>query len=101
MRKIDLLLRQIILGKKIEIRYTDNLDIILIKLRYGANPIGRGRLVSGIFSNEKYIVKLLLDAGADPNARDSRDYTLLMHASKYGNKDIVNLLREYGAREEL
>jgi ankyrin repeat protein len=41
--------------------------------------------------------KILLDAGADPNGRDSRGETALMHASGQGYDEEVRLLLEYHA----
>ncbi len=43
------------------------------------------------------VVKLLLDRGADVNARDSRGYTPLLSASEMGHLDIVKQLLEGGA----
>ena len=44
-------------------------------------------------------VKLLLEAGADPNAKDSRGRTPLYWAERAGSAEAVKLLRRAGARE--
>jgi ankyrin repeat protein len=42
-------------------------------------------------------VRLLLDAGADPNARQQVGYTPLMGAASAGRGDLVDLLLRHGA----
>jgi len=44
-------------------------------------------------------VKLLIDRGADVNARSRGGYTALKYAVDRGHKEIVKLLKEAGARE--
>lgn len=44
-----------------------------------------------------YIVKTLLEQGADPDRQDGEGYTALMWAVHWGNKDAVRLLIAYGA----
>jgi ankyrin repeat protein len=43
------------------------------------------------------IVRILLDRGADPNARQQVGYTALMECARGGRDDIVSLLLEHGA----
>ena len=43
------------------------------------------------------IVRLLLEHGADPNARDRDDRTSLHYAAFYRHYEIVKLLLDYGA----
>ena len=43
------------------------------------------------------IAKLLLEAGADPNARQQDDYTPLMAADQHGDQRLRELLVEHGA----
>jgi len=46
------------------------------------------------------IAKLLLDAGADPNARQQDDFTPLMAAGQTGDDRLAQLLEEHGARRD-
>jgi ankyrin repeat protein len=43
------------------------------------------------------LAKLLLEAGADPNARQQDDYTPLMAAEQHGDERLQSLLIERGA----
>jgi ankyrin repeat protein len=45
------------------------------------------------------IVKLLLEKGADVNAKDREGETAMKRAKKRGDANIVNLLKKYGAKE--
>ncbi len=45
------------------------------------------------------VVRLLLDAGADVNAKDEWNETALMFAAMSGHEDIVQLLTEAGAQK--
>jgi ankyrin repeat domain-containing protein 50 len=46
------------------------------------------------------IVRLLLDKGADMDARDSYGFTALRRALQLENKNVAQLLVEYGAQRE-
>lgn len=43
------------------------------------------------------VVQLLLEQGAEPNARDARDWTALHWALNGGSREIAALLIAYGA----
>lgn len=92
-----------------------NIDHVKQILQNGLNPnfflwfrgIGQPLLLSAIMDffevpvgyKEKVpieIIKLLLDAGADPNIGDTKHgYTPLMYASNKGNQEILDLLNKY------
>jgi len=44
-------------------------------------------------------VKQLLENGADVNAENKYGLTALMYASYNGHKEVVELLKSYGAKE--
>ena len=44
-------------------------------------------------------IKQLLENGADVNAKDKYGWTALRYASSWGHKEIVELLKSYGAKE--
>ena len=44
-------------------------------------------------------VELLLENGADVNAKDKKGWTALKLATHQGHKEIVELLKSYGAKE--
>ena len=47
------------------------------------------------------IVRLLLEAGADPDIQDACKFTALMHAADLGHVSIVRLLLNHGANREV
>lgn len=47
------------------------------------------------------IVRLLLDAGANPDMRNLKEITPLMFSARYGNIEVCQLLLEYGANPDL
>jgi ankyrin repeat protein len=47
------------------------------------------------------IVRLLLEAGADPNARRKEDSTPLIFVARYGNIEMIKLLLDHGADPSL
>lgn len=68
----------------------------VICLLLGGPPLGPRYLPR---KNEPQMVKLLLEKGADVNARDRDGWTALKRARKRGATEIVNLLRAHGAKE--
>ena len=69
----------------------------------GANPNRRWGvnnwtpLMHAIHKNQKASVEVLIDAGADMNARCGDGVTALMMAAGYGYADIVTVLLDHGA----
>jgi len=65
------------------------------------NAKGGNRSYTALMLASKYgelaIVKLLLEKGADVNAKDNRGYTALSQASKYGQLEVAKLLLKKGA----
>ncbi|MFC1834462.1 ankyrin repeat domain-containing protein [Thermodesulfobacteriota bacterium] len=55
-------------------------------------------LIRAATANQAEIVRLFLDRGADVNARDWKGRTVLDHAKEEGRKDVVELLKSYGAK---
>lgn len=58
---------------------------------------GNTALMGVAFKGYSVIAKLLLDAGADPHARNLSGQTALMMASLFGHYAIVNMLLALGA----
>ncbi len=47
------------------------------------------------------IVQMLLDSGADINAKSAEDKTALIYAEEKGHEYIAQVLRMFGAEEEI
>ena len=61
---------------------------------------GETALIMAAFRGHTETMKLLIDKGADVNAKFGEDgWTALMLATKYGYSDIIQLLKQAGARE--
>ena len=72
-------------------------QIVEATLMMGARPVG---LRSAVTAGMETIVKLLLEAGADPNQTAEQDERALLElAVESENQKIVAMLREAGARE--
>jgi ankyrin repeat protein len=55
-------------------------------------------LEDGSVSYTNYIMRALLAAGADVNAEDEKDETVLTKAQRYGNGEMIELLISVGAK---
>ena len=54
-----------------------------------------------IAADDPKLTRLLLQYGADPNVKDQRGVTALMAAIQSGNKEVIRILREHGAEEDI
>lgn len=92
---MDSTIRKILVGSNIAITQFDELDVILLKLAFGANPNnGLSNLVWYILHEKIEIIKLLLLYGLDVNSRDTKGMTLLMYTSLLNRIAAVKLLLE-------
>ena len=81
---------------------------VLLLLAQGAdparasnNPMKVQPLHAAVAGRNVECVQAILDAGADPNARQQVGYTPLMGAASAGREDIADLLLERGADRSL
>jgi ankyrin repeat protein len=82
-----------------------NLDDLNNLLKSGAHPTATldffdpKALIYSCASGHFEVVKLFVENGADPNAKDDDNYdeTALMKASRLGHFEIVKFLAEHGA----
>jgi ankyrin repeat protein len=81
------------------------IDVVRVFLDVGANvneqteSEGLTPLMLAADYGKTGVVKVLMDRGADINAKDRNGRTALMAAQDNGHQDIVNLLKEAGAKE--
>jgi ankyrin repeat protein len=78
--------------------------MVTLLLAHGADPTVTARnemrvqpLHAAVAARSAECVRALLDAGADPNARQQRGYTPLMGAASAGRDDLAVLLLARGA----
>jgi ankyrin repeat protein len=57
------------------------------------NNYGLTALIGAIYKKNKLIIKLLLDAGADPELTTYNDFTPLQAAQKTGDQEIIDLIQ--------
>ncbi len=83
-----------------------NVDIVKYLLSLGVNVDGRnkdGETALAILATDldasTDVARVLIRHGADVNARDNDGLTPLRNATTIGKAEIVNLLREHGAKE--
>ncbi|KAI9530577.1 hypothetical protein NQZ68_000067 [Dissostichus eleginoides] len=80
----------------------DQYDLATLLLRYRANvdqtgPLNRTALHESAFLGLENFVHLLLESGADPNARDIKKKTPLALAAQNGHLNVVEALLQKGA----
>lgn len=61
--------------------------------RNGATP-----LMVAAFEGHEDVVRILLEAGADVNAKDAEGNTALSLATTRGHQDVIKLLKAKGAK---
>jgi ankyrin repeat protein len=81
---------------KSEVTYFDNLVIYKVILDHGVD-MNKNRLHYASEKGKKDVCKLLLDCGADVNAKDNSGRTSLHRAAASGHKDVCELLIKHGA----
>jgi ankyrin repeat protein len=55
-------------------------------------------LYAAVWTGNYEIAEMLLNRGADPNIPDKNGFTPLQAAQKLERRELVSLLRDYGAR---
>lgn len=78
-----------------------NIEIVNLLIEHGADATDNNVLSKVIGSSkvDLEIVEVLLKAGADPNGTDESGMSYLKRATIFGNNELANLLRLYGADE--
>jgi tetratricopeptide (TPR) repeat protein len=74
-------------------------DVNAKNLPYHSHGRSRTALILAAKGGHIETVKALLDAGADVNAKDMGGQTVLMWTEKHGRIEIVQLLKQAGAKE--
>jgi hypothetical protein len=85
----------------------ENPDGVELYLRHGADPNFRVPWMHDrthlhravVYGRSLSIVRLLVEAGGDPNARDALGLTPLRSAVRHGREDVAGLLRGAGGHE--
>ncbi|WP_347219117.1 ankyrin repeat domain-containing protein [Chryseobacterium sp.] len=85
---------------RLKIKKKKNNEVIEVIEKYGIDlviqDIGTVLNVACLFENWE-LASYCIKHGADVNHRDIEESTAIIHAAKYGNKDLVELLIEAGA----
>lgn len=80
------------------------LPAVELLLHYNAdvnvtNRASQTPLISATLAGQRAVAEALLAAGATVNSKDSQGKTALQYAGERGNKDLVELLQQHGAKE--
>ncbi len=70
------------------------------KINLAGNPERQSPLFQAVNYGRTEIVGMLLDAGADPNEKDAQGRSILKAATARGSKEMGDLLRAKGAKDE-
>jgi len=73
-------------------------EVVKLLIEAGADN-GYTALMEASDNNYVEVVKLLIENGANINVKDKFGNTALIYASRYDRKEIVYLLKRYGAKE--
>ncbi|RYP43640.1 hypothetical protein DL768_009815 [Monosporascus sp. mg162] len=87
----------------LQLEHSASKDGITARLKYGRDFTARKRQTQLSWAAEnghKEIVQLLLDKGAETDAKDNGDQTPLWWAAEKGHKEIVQLLLDKGAKTD-
>ena len=74
-----------------------NVALIRERVLLGGDPTRSGALLAAIAHGHAQAVQILLELGADPNARDADGHGALEYALRNGNAPLVHLLVSHGA----
>jgi ankyrin repeat protein len=90
-----------------ELEHGASIDAIAILLKYGASVDGwdldhdATPLLMAVFRGQRETMRILLEAGADPNVRGSEGDSPLRWCVEQGDREMVELLLHHGAAETI
>ena len=64
---------------------------------FSAQTVPGQDLVSAVMNGQEYVLRERLRAGSNPNAEDSRGYSVLLLAARVGNWAMIDILLDAGA----